>query len=113
MSEGFQFDPTGGDYPFSAGHRGVETSIEAATSINKALPRLQSAVLDVVRAAGRSGATADEVAVALGWERWRTRPRTSELRKAGRIVDSGRRRDSLSGIASIVWVTPEYAGGAQ
>lgn len=100
-------------YPFAAGHRGVDTSIEAASKINHALPRLQSEVLAVIRSTGASGVTSDEVALVLGWERWRTRPRTSELRKAGRIVDSGRRRDSLSGIASIVWVTPEHKEAAR
>lgn len=101
------------EYPHSAGHRGVDTSIAAAASINDALPRLQWCVLGVILGFGEDGATADEVAFVLGWERFRARPRTSELRKAGRIVDSGRRRDSLSGIASIVWVAREYAGGGQ
>ena len=97
------------EYPDAAGHRGVDTSIAAAASINPALPRLQSSVLGVIVGAGQHGSTADEVAVALGWERFRVRPRTSELRKSGRIIDSGRRRDSQSGIASIVWVARECA----
>lgn len=101
------------EYPDAAGHRGVDTSMAAAVSINPVLPRLQSSVLGVIVATGAHGSTADEVAHALGWERFRVRPRTSELRKAGRIVDSGRRRDSLSGIASIVWVAREHAGGGQ
>jgi hypothetical protein len=103
----------GQHYPETPGHRGIDTSIVAADSISHALPRLQSSVLGVILGAGERGSTADEVSAALGWERWRVRPRTSELRKAGRIVDSGRRRDSLSGIASIVWVAREYAGGGQ
>lgn len=101
------------DYPNSAGHRGVDTSIAAAEEINKALPRLQASVLGVVVGAGEHGTTGDEAAIALGWERFRVRPRTSELRKAGRIVDSGRRRDSLSGISSIVWIAREHAGGGE
>ena len=101
------------EYPNSAGHRGVDTSMAAAEVINKSLPRLQSSVLGVIVGFGEIGATADEVAYLLGWERFRVRPRTSELRAAGRIVDSGRRRDSQSGVASIVWVAREYAGGGQ
>lgn len=93
-----------------AGHRGVDTSIAAAKAINQSLPRLQRAVLAVIRDAGSRGATGDEIAQALGWERFRVRPRTSELRRDGRIVDSGARRDSLSGIASIVWVVPSKLG---
>jgi biotin operon repressor len=94
-----------------AGHRGVDTSIAAAKVINDSLPRLQKAVFAVIRQAGSRGATGDEIAQALGWERWRVRPRTSELRRDGRIVDSGARRESLSGIASIVWVAPSQIGG--
>lgn len=91
------------DYPHSAGHRGVDTSIAAAEVLNKALPRLQGQVYAVVAEAGTHGATCDEIAHALGWERFRVRPRTSELRRLRCIVDSGRRRSSQSGVASIVW----------
>jgi hypothetical protein len=102
------------DYPSEAGHRGVDTSVAAADRINGALPRLQRDVFKTIAAAGDRGATCDEVAAQLGWERFRVRPRTSELRRQHRIMDSGRRRDSLSGIASIVWVVPapaERTGG--
>ena len=101
------------DYPDSAGHRGVDTSILAADAINKVLPRLQGSVLTAIVSTGSQGATGDEIAMALGWDRFRVRPRTSELRRAGRIADSGRRRDSLSGIASIVWIAREFAGAGQ
>jgi len=94
-----------------AGHRGVDTSIAAAKVIQNSLPRLQKAVLAVIRGAGSRGITCDEIAQVLGWERFRVRPRTSELRRDGRIVDSGARRESLSGIASIVWVAPSQTGG--
>lgn len=90
-----------------AGHRGVDTSIAAALHIEPALPRLQRDVLGVIRAAGGHGATGDEIAAALGWERHRVRPRTSELRRDKRIVDSGERRPSFAGIASIVWTVAE------
>lgn len=90
------------------GHRGVDTSIAGAEHIAKALPRLQSNVFGVIREAGAHGATGDEIAASLDWERFRVRPRTSELRHAGRIVDSGQRRLSQAGVASIVWITPEH-----
>jgi hypothetical protein len=89
-----------------AGHCGVDTSIAAAEAIDFNLPRLQKAVLAVIRGAGSRGATCDEIAQALGWVRWRVRPRTSELRRDGKIVDSGARRKSMAGVASIVWVAP-------
>jgi hypothetical protein len=88
-----------------AGHRGTDTAIEAAMHIQGALPRLQRHVFEVIAKAGARGATADEIADALGW----VRPRTSELRRDRRIADSGQRRDSLVGVSSIVWVLPQYA----
>ena len=93
-----------------AGHRGVDTSIEAALHMQPKLPRLQAEVLGVIREAGGHGATGDEIAAALGWERHRVRPRTSELSRDNRITDSGMRRPSHLGISSIVWVVSE--GGA-
>jgi hypothetical protein len=96
------------DYPRAAGHRGIDTSIVAADIINKKLPKLQSAVAEALLAAGPAGLTADEIAVTLGWDRHRVRPRTSELRRLGRIGDSGLRRSSDMGVASIVWVAREY-----
>jgi hypothetical protein len=100
-------------YPNEAGHRGVDTSAAAAAAINADLPQLQRMVRDVIAKAGPSGVTGDEIAAALGWNRFRVRPRTSELRTARRIVDSGRRRKNpASGISAIVWVLPEYKRGA-
>lgn len=93
-----------GRYPHEAGHYGVDTSIAAAAVINKSLPRLQRQVFALIAEAGAKGATCDEIADAWGWERFRVRPRTSELRKLRRIVDSGVRRPSQSGVQSIVWI---------
>jgi len=100
----------GDEYPFTAGHRDIDTSVAAAEVINESLPRLQRSVLSVIAAAGAHGATGDEIAAVLDWERHRVRPRTSELRRLSKIVDSGNRRDSLAGIASIVWVLPKFEG---
>lgn len=91
-----------------AGHRGVATSIEGAEHIQPALPRLQGLVLGVIGKAGRHGAIGDEIADRLGWEKFRVRPRISELRKVGKIIDSGRRRKGAAGVSAIVWVTPEF-----
>ena len=98
------------EYPDVAGHRGVDTSMAAAEVMNASLPRLQRSVLEVITSRGVRGATGDEIAQALHWHRWRVRPRTSELKLAGKIMDSGRRRPSMAGIASIVWVLPSFAG---
>jgi hypothetical protein len=71
-------------------------------------PRLQGMVLRTIGDAGPEGATGDEIAERLDWEKFRVRPRTSELRVAGKIVDSGKRRKSAAGISSIVWITPDH-----
>ena len=66
-------------------------------------------MLGVIAAAGVRGATADEIAGVLAWERHRVRPRTSELRRAGKISDGGGRRLGHCGIGQIVWVLPAFA----
>ena len=90
--------------PASPGHRGIDTSVKAAEALAPRLPSLQKIVRAVIAAAGTWGATGDEVAAKLGWERYSVRPRTAELRKTGMIRDSGRRRTNTSGRAAIVWV---------
>lgn len=98
-------------YPNAPGHRGDnDTSIAAAAHIAPDLPHLQRLVRGVIADTKDYGATCDEIATALEWNRFRVRPRTSELRAAKRIVDSGvRRKNAASGISAIVWVLPEYA----
>lgn len=100
-------------YPHVAGHRGLGGSIEAAEVITPNLPHLQGAVLGALEQAGERGATGDEIAAALGWDKYRVRPRTAELRKLGRIMDSGLRRRSDAGIASIVWTLARYSKPVQ
>lgn len=96
-------------YPQHPGAYPVDTSLLAADFIAPSVPHLQRAILGVLAEVAIHGATGDEIAARLGWERFRVRPRTSELRLKKAIVDSGRRRKSEAGIASIVWVLPEYA----
>lgn len=100
-------------YPYVAGHRGVGGSVEAAEVITTNLAYLQAQVVKVIGAAGSHGATGDEIARELSWEKYRVRPRTSELRKLSRIMDSRKRRRSEAGISSIVWVLPQFAGPLQ
>ena len=96
------------DYPNYPGSYPIETSLAAADVIAPTVPRLQKQILAVLSDVGPRGATGDEIAARLGWERHRVRPRTSELRIKRAIIDSGRRRKSQSGIASIVWVLPQH-----
>ena len=91
-------------YPNAPGHRGIDTSMEAADDIAPKLGRLQFQVVTAIESARENGMTGDEVAARLGVERWSVRPRTSELRRKGVIRDSGRRRANTSGRSAIIWV---------
>lgn len=86
------------------GHRGVDTSIEAAKKIAPLTGTIKNRLAEAYRLAGERGAINDEAAAVIDLEYWKARPRTTELKNAGVIKDSGRRRDSQSGVSSIVWV---------
>ena len=94
-------------YPDVAGHRGVDTSIEAAEAMTPKIGRLQRLTLQAVRNAGERGLTSDETAETLHSDRWSIQPRLSELKLKGMVVDSGLRRRNSTGKNAIVWVTPE------
>ena len=96
-------------YPDAPGHRNVETSIAAADALAPKLGRLQRMAAGAIRDAGAQGHTADELAARLGMDRWSIQPRTSELRRMGRIRDSGRRRPNATGKQAIVWVSKTLA----
>jgi hypothetical protein len=102
-------------YPDSPGHRGVDTSIEAAADIAPKLGRLQRLAEQAIGNAGRCGLTADELADVLGCDRYTIQPRTSELKLKGIVADSKQRRLNASGKRAIVWVLAKYApaGGEQ
>lgn len=96
------------NYPDEPGHRGVDTSIDAARSIELSVGHLQRVALRTIRAAGPRGLTTNELAATVGIHRDSIQPRTSELRLRGLIRDSGVRRTNANGKRVIVWV----AGGA-
>jgi predicted transcriptional regulator len=93
------------DYPDEPGHRGVDTSIEAAASISHATGRIQRMVYHAVGEVGARGLTCEELAERLRMERTTVQPRTSELKLLGLIEDSGERRRNRNGKRAIVWVT--------
>jgi len=103
----FEHHARGGD-PERPGHRGIDTSVEAAEGIQPQLGRLQRLTFDMIAVAGWHGCTAHELAYLTGLPREAIQPRTSELRKQGRIVDSRRRRENLNGKRVIVWTLPEF-----
>lgn len=90
-------------YPDAPGHRRVSTSIEAAEAVAPKMGRLQKMALDAIAERGAFGLTADELAELLELDRYSIQPRTSELRRKGLIIDSGKRRRNSSGKSAIVW----------
>ena len=85
-------------------HRNVDTSVLAAFDVAPVLGRLQRMADAAIREAGDRGLTADELAAWLELDRWSIQPRTSELRRKGRIRDSGKRRPNRTGKQAIVWI---------
>jgi hypothetical protein len=95
--------PRNEPYPASPGHRGNDTSIAAAAAIAGVSGSLRRLVHATIFDAGVRGITTDEIAAALGMPRYSVPPRTTELRHARSIRDSGRRRQNASGCKAIVW----------
>lgn len=98
-------------YPYSPAPGQTDTSAEAASAIEHLTARVQRLVLAAIKSAGTNGLTAHELAVALKMERTTVQPRTSELRRLGRIKDSGQRRLNPNSKRAIVWVAQEVGRG--
>tara|TARA_R100000808_G_scaffold24138_1_gene54858 strand:+ start:4840 stop:5268 length:429 start_codon:yes stop_codon:yes gene_type:complete len=90
-------------YPANPGYKGQLTSKEAARE-KKSTKKLDQTMVLLALSSAPDGLTADEVAEIYGHVFIKYRPRISELRKAGKIKDSGTRRDSYLGKPQIVWV---------
>lgn len=98
-----------GDYPNSPGHRGVDTSLDAARSIELSVGHLQRVALRAIQAAGPRGLTTNELVAAVQIHRDSLQPRTTELCRKGLIRDSGARRRNANGKYAIVWVAETSA----
>ena len=88
-------------YPHTPGAQDTDTSRAAAESMREDAPTLRARCLAVIGKYGPQ--TADEVAESLGETVLATRPRLTELRRLGKITDTGTRRANDSGRTAIVW----------
>jgi predicted ArsR family transcriptional regulator len=88
--------------PGSASPGGQETSISAYESLDpEAETRRKHRILAYIETSG--GATSYEVETALGILHQSASPAITQLRKAGRLVDSGERRPTNTGRMATVW----------
>ncbi len=81
-----------------------EESREAAASIGKVAPAIRMRIELWVSERGTQGATADEVLVHFALEHQTGSARVTELKQAGKLVPSGRRRKTRSGRHAAVLV---------
>lgn len=88
------------DWDTTRNHRGQDTSIAAAADAAIDAKQLRGLALEHIR---KTPSTADEVADALGKSVLSIRPRITELKNLGKIVDTGDRRKNTSGKSAKVW----------
>ena len=87
-------------YPESPGFKVAGTSQESAKKNDGRAVILREAVFDALKV---GPATADELAERIGENVLSVRPRVSELRAKGRLIDTMVRRRNASGHRAIVW----------
>lgn len=95
-----QYDLYDGQPP----HEEPQTSLDAALSIEGAIPSMQAQVLKYIAGRGVLGATDDEIEQALGLRHQTASARRRELVLKGFIVFAGALRETTSGRAAQVWV---------
>jgi hypothetical protein len=91
-------------YPARPGFKAAGPSTAAAETIAPFAPTLRGrALAELRKSENRNGLTADEIATALISSEFAMRPRLSELKRSGEVIDSGHRRPNKSGINATVW----------
>jgi len=99
MQDEFNFDK----YPHKAGHRGVRTSISAAEDINKHLSRIKKMVLLELSKVYPKGLTGTEIADKTKRSILSIRPRTTELKILGLIIDTEETKKNDAGKPEIIY----------
>lgn len=92
------------NYPYEPGHRGVDTSIEAATKTGKRSKEVEKKVLHAMKIRGARGAIDEELPEITGFEPGTAQPARSRLSKRNLLKDSGTTRPNERGNKCIVWV---------
>lgn len=89
-------------YPHAAGHKGtIETGKLAADAFRSKLAPRRAEVIEHLRQNGP--ATAEDIAEATGRHWYVVRPRISELKALGLVIDTGLRRETpLGGFTAVV-----------
>lgn len=90
-------------YPAAPGYKAPGPSEDAAARVSGAAAVMRARVLEVFKNHYPQGRTADEVAAELNLSVLSARPRVSELRHSGALVDSQSRRRNESGMTATVW----------
>ena len=100
MSQGeFDFDK----YPNKAGHRGVRTSIKSAEDINPHLSRLHKMIAVELESVFPEGLTGSELSHRLKRNLLTIRPRTTEMKLLGVIVDTEKTKKNDAGKPEIIY----------
>jgi len=89
-------------YPDAPGFKVSGPSEQAAEAVSSTASKMRAAVLAQF-ARYPCGATADEIAKDLNLSVLSVRPRVSELKRTGKIMQTGARRKSYSGMTAAVW----------
>jgi hypothetical protein len=89
-------------YPDAPGFKVPGPSEQAAEAMGSIANKMRAAVLAQF-AQYPAGATADEVAKDLNLSVLSVRPRVSELKRTGKIEQTGARRKNESGMTATVW----------
>jgi hypothetical protein len=100
---GHGIDPHIGNHAYVRRDARPTSQIAAAEALPRSTTQ-RDRVFEVIRQAGPSGLTDQEIAVKLGLAENSVRPRRLELITERRVADSGRTRDTSTGKPATVWV---------
>ena len=99
MQGEFDFDK----YPHKAGHRGVRTSIKSAEDINPHLSRLHKMIAIELESVFPGGLTGTELSQRLKRNLLTIRPRTTEMKLLGVIIDTEKTKKNDAGKPEIIY----------